>query len=715
MSRYMKNTLLLLVILAVIMNVFAAPRPAALACGGFFCSTNPIDQNAERIIFMVNKSQQTITAIVGINYVGSAKDFSWVVPVPSAPKLDVAATLSLNVLDSTTSVQVNDPPDYCGQLFPNLVEFGGGGGGGGGYLETGQVGPYDYAVIYNKNATEMVDWLRNNGYRVTPEMEPIIVQYVKEGMYFLAMRLHQGEDVSAIQPIVMTYKANHPMIPIRLTAVAAVKDMPIITWIFGDTQYIPKNYAHPTVDFSGFTGPNEVTNIGLGYSSRMFYSPMGQYNSELKHIQEQYKGLAYITEYAQPSAKLLAGSYDGDTSVQGDPLLPDLIKKYPYVTRLRAQMSPEQMTVDPTFVPASGRADVSNIITLGKQVGVDPILYSGCSSRSALSKNLASKVPKTHTHFVDWQFDVAHPDGWVLSQLNVNDQIVRVFAPVAVDGDTLNAFFAGDDTVPMFIFTEMHEWAGGGAVGATEQKTNNIAKLLKVLKQTPDNFVMPGSEQHTPVDMRYQPTLGYSQTSTFQGVLFGILTRTSDWRANGTLYDAMLNYAKSYQYYTRPDFRYTLFLNPPDFSQPMILQIPFPEGWAEQTNTGGDVLIMPDGASRTESSPSMRLTPVIPFPSNFYTSDFTDEYYKNYRNGVIKWAIGYYGLTNKIDPASLSTCRDDTPIVTAFEKDGRKGYVVLTNEFIVGVYAPKANFARYKDTLVAMLDGFRSSYNCPGQ
>lgn len=74
----------------------------ALACGGFFCTSVPIDQSAERIIFTIN-DDNTITAIVGINYVGAAEDFSWVVPVPSVPELDVADVSLINTLQQSTT------------------------------------------------------------------------------------------------------------------------------------------------------------------------------------------------------------------------------------------------------------------------------------------------------------------------------------------------------------------------------------------------------------------------------------------------------------------------------------------------------------------------------------------------------------------------------------------------------------------------------------
>ena len=57
----------------------------ARACGGFFCQAVPINQAAEQIIFRQNGDQ--VTAVVLIQYVGDAEDFSWVLPVPGVPSL----------------------------------------------------------------------------------------------------------------------------------------------------------------------------------------------------------------------------------------------------------------------------------------------------------------------------------------------------------------------------------------------------------------------------------------------------------------------------------------------------------------------------------------------------------------------------------------------------------------------------------------------------
>src|ERR1700732_4189663 len=64
----------------------ALASPAG-ACGGRFCQRIPVDQTGEKILFAADGHD--VTAHVQIQYKGEAKNFSWILPVPTPPKLDV--------------------------------------------------------------------------------------------------------------------------------------------------------------------------------------------------------------------------------------------------------------------------------------------------------------------------------------------------------------------------------------------------------------------------------------------------------------------------------------------------------------------------------------------------------------------------------------------------------------------------------------------------
>ena len=48
-------------------------------------------------------------------------------------------------------------------------------------LASGEVGPFGYHVVTSPDPNDMVAWLRDNGYRITDEMIPLIKAYTDDG------------------------------------------------------------------------------------------------------------------------------------------------------------------------------------------------------------------------------------------------------------------------------------------------------------------------------------------------------------------------------------------------------------------------------------------------------------------------------------------------------------------------------------------------------
>ena len=342
-------------LLAILLLGTLLPVQSALACGGLFCQNIPVDQAAERIIFTVDP--EVVTAYVQINYTGSAPDFAWVVPVPSVPEVDVVEIDTFNELQTATDpVFMLPPPPDC--MFDDRQALGGvvfesapAAEGDVTVFASGEAGPYAFDVVGTEtgNANALIDWLNENNYRITPDMEPLVFVYVEEGMLFLAMKLQPEQGVQDIQPVKMTYTTGRPSIPIRLTAVAAIPDMGIYTWIFGRAQAEAQNYGSFKIldDDLSLAGP-----FGGGTD----------YLQLVRNEIDRFGGQAFITEYAQPTAQLNVV----------DPVLQELRQRYPYVTRLYGQMSPNEMTVDPVFDFNNDLADISNIHDLTGRTDLYP-------------------------------------------------------------------------------------------------------------------------------------------------------------------------------------------------------------------------------------------------------------------------------------------------------------------------------------------------------
>ena len=146
----------------------------------------------------------------------------------------------------------------------------------------------------------------------------------------------------SITPIEITYPGTEPMIPLRLTAVAALPDMPIFTWIFADTQAVPSNYAHMEIETA------EIT-----------FGPFGgnDYRRLAGQRADANNGQAFLTEFAGPTSSLQVEH----------PYLSERNDRY--MTRLFSIISPDEMTVDPVF-GFEDRPDVSNVRDASQLVGL---------------------------------------------------------------------------------------------------------------------------------------------------------------------------------------------------------------------------------------------------------------------------------------------------------------------------------------------------------
>ncbi|WP_375765084.1 DUF2330 domain-containing protein [Archangium gephyra] len=273
----------------VAVGLLSAPR--AEACGGFFCSQTPIDQAGERIVFGV--SGNSVEAHIQIQYQGAAEKFAWVVPVQTKPtSLSLGSAQLFTYLDQVTQPRFQlqwEPscqPLFPGPIFSPPMEDGapGSAGGDGGVVVVARedVGPYDAATLTADDAVALREWLTTNGYDIPEAAGEALAPYVGNGYYFVALKLQQDKDVGDLRPIVLKFEGTRPCVPIRLTAIAARPDMPIISYVLADKRAIPLNYRHVLIN------PTRVDWIGGGRN----------YPAVATAAVDEAGGRAFLTEYA---------------------------------------------------------------------------------------------------------------------------------------------------------------------------------------------------------------------------------------------------------------------------------------------------------------------------------------------------------------------------------------------------------------------------------
>jgi hypothetical protein len=281
--------------------LLAAP-PAARACGGFFCNNQAIDQSGENILF-VHNDDGTVTTVVQILYQGPSDEFAWILPVPAEPEVDVGTDALFRQLAQATAPRFQTRTVVEGEC---RVEPGCGGYDdrfdtegprAGGAADAGagppsddgvdvrlraNVGPYDVAVLAAGDADALRTWLRDNDYLIPEEAGAELDHYVALDHFFVALRLQKDRGAGEIQPIVLRSSNDEPCIPIRLTRIATVPDMPVTAYFLAEQRARPLNYMLVNPDLDQF----------------------GLYTGELRYVDvvtstvDDAGGHAFVTDYA---------------------------------------------------------------------------------------------------------------------------------------------------------------------------------------------------------------------------------------------------------------------------------------------------------------------------------------------------------------------------------------------------------------------------------
>lgn len=297
---------LLMVSMGVAGVVFVANGRQAEACGCFAPPdpSVPIVQAGENILFGVDNG--VVTAHIQVQYAGAAAEFGWLLPLPSLPEMTLGSDELFAQLIATTQPKYVLDAEYRGDCAFDPSNFPGGFGGSptsdssdgeGGDADGGSplvledsIGPYDYAILKADSKQPMLDWLNTNGYFIPVGTEDVVGPYIRPGAFFLALRLQKGNDVGDLQPVVLEYASDLPMIPIILTGVAANPDMGVQVWVAGEARAIPRNYYHTKINDAQI----DWLNFGANYLEVV-----------TRAVDDANGHHSFVTEYAGPSSRMV--------------------------------------------------------------------------------------------------------------------------------------------------------------------------------------------------------------------------------------------------------------------------------------------------------------------------------------------------------------------------------------------------------------------------
>ncbi len=323
--------------------LWSAPHDAA-ACGGFFCNRQAIDQSGERILYAYNEDG-TITTVVQIFYSGPSESFAWILPVPAEPTVEVGTDALFTALEGATAPRFeleyqqvgtcrSDPA--CSWWGPEEDFSRGGGPPPMAAADAGasapdvdvrlraNVGPYEVAVLAAGSGDALRTWLADNEFDIPEAAGAELDHYVALNHFFVALKLLKDRSAGEIQPIVLRSANDEPCIPIRLTRIATVPDMPVTAYFLADHRARPSNYMLVTPDlddtrlwWGGRTYSEAVTQAVDDLGGHAFTTDYSGSVPSLSIEMEPIEDMRSVTDPAEFLRQLQARGFTGDSQLLG--------------------------------------------------------------------------------------------------------------------------------------------------------------------------------------------------------------------------------------------------------------------------------------------------------------------------------------------------------------------------------------------------------------
>ena len=656
--------------------------------------------NRVTVTYGVDSANGNITMDLSQDFVGSAENFLWLVPVPSDSKPRVETDFEPFAIPHTPIV-FDLPPNYCANLYDPLYSGGDGGDDSSrGYPQTEQVNVLSSA--------EVMDWLNTSPYQLQGAALSAVQGYVDQGMQFIAVRMSMSDfDYASHGSISLrvNYHSDRIVLPLGMLQ-ADNYPFDLNVNILGDSRYLSENYADVDVNVQDVRMMNAIS-LDNYFNNHSNYESL--YFATLKEV--QYKG--FFTELAAPTDQIIQEMYDrtpqtGISFGYNTPreAVEESLSAYHYLTHFSGIIPTGDGDTfpDAEFVPAPNAPDVSNIRDARS---AEPLAVWGCSTRTiTTAKNyadLSADLPTGRTQLADRLLPlryVAHPEGWQLFEINYHDHRLVVIAPRSVEETTVDAFLAGEQTPPMLFLRSYEGYAPGNCATLFDSES----------KQSP----------YFRCIAEMWPGVGGSG-----GTVIGILTSDSDFAAHEAMYKAMVDFPLTYQYMLHPELRHSLILSPvynnrAESSATVYfppVAIGYPESWRESMPQAQHLLIMPETFSDPANAPT-----IISYPaSDLAKPAVWKPGMRNFetKNQMADWLVDHFGVNkNAFLSQYLHSCSLSTPL-TSFSRDGRTGYVGYVVDqynavqpFVLEISAPDVLYADYEHDLTSIRDSVITQFGC---
>lgn len=188
-----------------------------------------ITEPVQKALIIYDNGMESL--VLQVSYKGSASEFAWLVPTPSRPQVSKVDSPIFHWLHNATAPKIRywfDADQKMRGFYQEgkVAALGAPGGLDVHVIEEKQVGVYDIAVLRAGDADDLLQWLRQNGYQITPKLIPVVSDYICREWVFTAMRINTGYQDRAtqrlregvLQSLKFRFHTSEPVYPLRVSS-----------------------------------------------------------------------------------------------------------------------------------------------------------------------------------------------------------------------------------------------------------------------------------------------------------------------------------------------------------------------------------------------------------------------------------------------------------------------------------------------------------------
>lgn len=221
-------------------------------CGYYVAKADTKLFNKASKVIMVRDEDKTVLTMAN-DFKGDVKEFAMVVPIPEVlekGQINVAEPSIVDRVDAFTAprlVEYFDEDPCMVRMYEKAMMKADSMAGAPMRREVDKkkynvtieaeytVGEYDIIILSAKESSGLLNWLKDNEYKIPKEAEQTLESYIKQNLKFFVAKVNLKELAKTgneyLRPLQMAYESNKFMLPIRLGTLNADGDQELFAFM----------------------------------------------------------------------------------------------------------------------------------------------------------------------------------------------------------------------------------------------------------------------------------------------------------------------------------------------------------------------------------------------------------------------------------------------------------------------------------------------------